>query len=80
MAGSSSSSGNRGNKQPAPSTWDERFISQLMSWRQEVVGLLLFVVSVISMLALLNLTEERVDSVLATLRKKKMINADGSII
>jgi predicted HTH transcriptional regulator len=30
--------------------------------------------------ALLNLTEERVDSVLATLRKKKMINADGSII
>ena len=30
--------------------------------------------------ALLNLTEERVDSVLATLQKKKMINADGSII
>ena len=30
--------------------------------------------------ALLNLPEERVDSVLATLRKKKMINADGSII
>jgi hypothetical protein len=30
--------------------------------------------------ALLNLPEERVDSVLATLQKKKMINADGSII
>jgi len=30
--------------------------------------------------SLLNLPEERVDSVLATLQKKKMINADGSII
>jgi len=30
--------------------------------------------------ALLNLPEEQVDSVLATLQRKKMINADGSIV
>ncbi len=58
MTRSKSTPTNRGRKQaePAAQTWDERLIGQLMPWRQEMAGLLLFVVAVISLLGLLNLT------------------------
>jgi len=59
MTRSKSSPTNRGRKepaQPAP-TWDERLIGQLLPWRRELAGLLLFVVAVITLLALLNLTQ-----------------------
>jgi S-DNA-T family DNA segregation ATPase FtsK/SpoIIIE len=54
----STSTRREGSKQepPAP-TWDERLIGQLLPWRQELGGLLLFVVAVISMLGLLKLTQ-----------------------
>lgn len=59
MTRSKSTPTNRGRKQPesAAPTWDERVIGQLLPWRQELAGLLLFVVAVISLLALLNLTQ-----------------------
>ena len=59
MTRSKSSPTNRGRKepeQPAP-TWDERLIGQLLPWRRELAGLLLFAVAVITLLALLNLTQ-----------------------
>ncbi|MGD8804708.1 MAG: DNA translocase FtsK [Chloroflexota bacterium] len=59
MTRSKSTPTNRGRKQPEPAapTWDERIIGQLLPWRQELAGLLLFVIAFISLLALLNLTQ-----------------------
>lgn len=48
----------RRTKKPAspPPTWDEKLINKLMPYRLEIVGLLLFVLAVITIFALLGLT------------------------
>lgn len=59
MTRSKTSPTNRRRKepaQPAP-TWDERLIGQLLPWRRELAGLLLFVAAVLTLLALFNLTQ-----------------------
>ena len=53
---SSTNSSRRGTPQ-SPPTWDERLIGQLLPWRRELAGLLLFVASAITLLALLNLSQ-----------------------
>ncbi len=46
----------KGQSPTARSTWDERVIRSLIPWRREILGLIIFVVSVISLLALIGLT------------------------
>ncbi len=51
------SSSSRSKKPPSPPpTWDEQLISKLMPYRLEMVGVLLFVLGVITLLALLGVT------------------------
>ena len=54
MARKKSSSG-RKSPAPPPPTWDERLINSLMPWRIEIVGIVLFTISSLIFLALLNL-------------------------
>ncbi len=53
---STSKRSDKGKSPPAKSTWDERVIRFLVPWRREILGLIIFVVSVISLLALIGLT------------------------
>lgn len=54
----SNPSSRRSRKKPDQShkTWDERLITTLLPWRRELAGFLLFLVSIITLLALLGLT------------------------
>ncbi|UCG23876.1 MAG: hypothetical protein JSW55_17345, partial [Chloroflexota bacterium] len=72
MARSKSSSTNRSRKgtPQSPPTWDERLIRQLLPWRRELAGLLLFVASVITFLALLNLTQTELLATWTTLLRQ----------
>ena len=59
MARSKSTRSSRSSrKKPAQSqsTWDERLIRRLLPWQREVLGLILFLVSVLTLLALFGLT------------------------
>jgi S-DNA-T family DNA segregation ATPase FtsK/SpoIIIE len=56
MARSKSSSRNSKKESPPP-TWDERVINNLIPWRVELAGLGLFLLAVITLFALLGLTE-----------------------
>ncbi|MEZ4515864.1 MAG: DNA translocase FtsK 4TM domain-containing protein [Chloroflexota bacterium] len=42
---------------PPPPTWDERLVDDVVSWRREIVGLVLFLLGVITLLALAGLTQ-----------------------
>ncbi|MDX1416447.1 MAG: DNA translocase FtsK 4TM domain-containing protein [Candidatus Promineifilaceae bacterium] len=42
---------------PPPPTWDEKLINRLMPYRVEIIGLLLFVVAVITIMATLGVTK-----------------------
>ncbi len=46
----------RSKKPPPPPTWDEQLINKLMPYRMEMVGLLIFVLAIITILALLGFT------------------------
>ena len=47
---------NRKDNTPPP-TWDERLINALMPWRKEIGGILLFVLAIVTLLALPGFTE-----------------------
>ena len=57
MARTKSSSTSSKKPTTPPPTWDEQLISKLMPYRLEMVGLLLFILAVITILALLDFTE-----------------------
>ena len=48
----------KSSKEPPPPTWDERLINSLMPWRVELLGLAIFVVSILIFMALLSLPNE----------------------
>lgn len=50
------SSPKRSKKPPPPPTWDEQLINKLMPYRMEMVGLLIFILAIITILALLGFT------------------------
>jgi S-DNA-T family DNA segregation ATPase FtsK/SpoIIIE len=56
MARTKSSSSRSKKPGSKPPTWDERLINKLMPYRMEVAGLVLFVVAVVTLLALLDIT------------------------
>lgn len=56
MARSKTSSSRSKKNSPPPPTWDELLISKLMPYRLELVGLLLFAVAVVTLLAIFGYT------------------------
>ncbi len=62
MSRSRSNSRNNGTSRgtTGSTTWDERLIRQLIPWRREILGLVLFVVAAISFLGVLGLTHSGV--------------------
>jgi hypothetical protein len=46
----------RAKQTPPPATWDERVIRQLIPWQREIVGILLFLVAIVTLFGLLGLT------------------------
>ncbi len=52
----STSTRRRGQPSSAQQTWDEKFIRQLVPWKRELAGLLVFVLSIVTFFGLLNIT------------------------
>ena len=46
----------RTKQAPSQSTWDERLIRQLIPWQREIVGIVVFLLSVVTLFGLLGLT------------------------
>ncbi len=42
---------------PPPPSWDERLVDDVVSWRREIAGLMLFILGVVTLLALAGLTQ-----------------------
>jgi DNA segregation ATPase FtsK/SpoIIIE, S-DNA-T family len=57
MARSRARSRSKPKETPPPPTWDERLINALLPWRKEIGGLLLFLLAVITLLALPGFTQ-----------------------
>ncbi len=53
---SNRSSQTNNDKAQPQSTWDDRVIRQLIPWRKEILGLLIFLTAILTLLALLGLT------------------------
>ena len=56
MARSKSSTSRSRKKPPPPATWDEKLINKFMPYRVEMAGILVFLLSVVTILALLGIT------------------------
>ena len=59
MARSKSSTGRSRKKTPPPVTWDEKLINKFMPYRVEMAGILVFLLAVVTILALLGITNSR---------------------
>jgi S-DNA-T family DNA segregation ATPase FtsK/SpoIIIE len=49
----------RTNQPTSQSTWDERVIRQLIPWQREIVGILVFLLAIVTLLGLLGLTNSK---------------------
>ncbi|MEJ2751762.1 MAG: hypothetical protein P8169_03615 [Chloroflexota bacterium] len=56
MARSKTSTSRTRKKPPTPVTWDEKVISKMMPYRVEIAGILVFLLAIITILALLGIT------------------------
>ncbi|MFN2134721.1 MAG: DNA translocase FtsK 4TM domain-containing protein [Candidatus Promineifilaceae bacterium] len=57
MARSKKSTSRTRKKPPPPTTWDEKVINKLMPYRIEIAGIAIFILAVVTLLALLGITE-----------------------